>query len=170
MEAASWLRFDGRPLAAGNAGLPVPEEAHLALWHACTLVREHRFDGHVAALTVNEVDGLAALRDGRRRPAGGSTPPRCAGSAAGPTTSGPRAPAGLRERGLLDASGALTPDGRRLHTNVEDATDRLAETPWDHLAADRRERLFALLADLAARLEGEGGLVYPNPIGVSRPA
>ena len=34
---------------------------HLALWHACTLLREHRFDGHIAALTVQGLDGLDAL-------------------------------------------------------------------------------------------------------------
>ncbi|MFD7429575.1 hypothetical protein ACFV6Z_21425 [Streptomyces sp. NPDC059818] len=27
---------------AAHAGLPVPEEPHLALWHAATLLREHR--------------------------------------------------------------------------------------------------------------------------------
>ncbi|MDQ6847072.1 MAG: hypothetical protein M3019_05755, partial [Candidatus Dormibacteraeota bacterium] len=61
LEVAALLRGDGRPLFSGHAGLEVPSPAHLALWHACTLLREHRFDGHVAALTVHDVDGLAAL-------------------------------------------------------------------------------------------------------------
>src|SRR3954464_13039840 len=40
----------GRPLYAGHAALPWPDPAHLQLWHAATLLREHRGDGHIAAL------------------------------------------------------------------------------------------------------------------------
>ncbi|HYL72415.1 MAG TPA: hypothetical protein VEY89_14030, partial [Candidatus Dormibacteraeota bacterium] len=58
LEAAGRLRPEGRPLFAAHAGLETPTAAHLALWHACTLLREHRFDGHVAALTVQELSGL----------------------------------------------------------------------------------------------------------------
>ena len=52
---------EGRPLFAGHASLPWPEEPHLALWHAQTLLREFRGDGHVAALTVEGLDGCEAL-------------------------------------------------------------------------------------------------------------
>src|SRR5437868_3965299 len=50
----------GRPLYAANAELTWPTDPHLALWHACTLIREHRGDGHVAALVGAGVDGCAA--------------------------------------------------------------------------------------------------------------
>ena len=55
------LRGGGRPLYTATAALEEPEAAHLKLWHACTLLREHRFDGHVAALTVHGLDGLESL-------------------------------------------------------------------------------------------------------------
>jgi hypothetical protein len=169
MEAAGHLRIDGRPLFAGHAGLPVPAEPHLALWHACSLLREHRFDGHVAALTgygVRGIDALllqvgsgkyldaAALRSFR-----GWTEEEWA-----------EAEELLRGRGSLDADGRLTAAGAELRGAVERVTDRLAAEPWERLGETSRERLFALLAPLDARLEGPGGLVFPNPIGLSRPA
>lgn len=168
MAVASSLRADGRPLFAGHAALSVPGAAHLALWHACTLLREHRFDGHVAALTVHDIDGLAALlmavaagkgvdADTLRSFRGWTEDEWSEGSER------------LRRRGIVDESGALTTEGRELHGAVEKATDRLAADPWDQLPDARRERLFELLSGLAARLEGPGGLVYPNPIGVGRP-
>ncbi len=169
MGVAGQLRGDGRPLFAGHAGLGVPPAAHLALWHACGLLREHRFDGHVAALTVHEVDGLASLLmavgagkgvdAGTLRSFRGWTDEEWAEGAER-----------LRERGVIDDEGTLTAEGRELHAAIEAATDRLAAQPWEQLEETRRDRLFELLAGLARRLEGEGGLVYPNPIGVSRPA
>ena len=39
----------GRPLFAGLAGQPWPEDPFGRLWRACELLREHRGDGHVAA-------------------------------------------------------------------------------------------------------------------------
>src|SRR3954447_17016266 len=51
----------GHPLFAANAGLPWPDEPRLAVWHAATLLREHRGDAHVAALTAAGLDGCEAL-------------------------------------------------------------------------------------------------------------
>ncbi len=56
-EAASPL---GRPLFAGYTALDWPAEPHLVLWHAATLLREHRGDGHVSALVGEQVDGCEA--------------------------------------------------------------------------------------------------------------
>src|SRR5436305_3492070 len=47
----------GRPIYAANADLPWPAEPHLILWQATTLLREHRGDGHVAALTAAGLAG-----------------------------------------------------------------------------------------------------------------
>ena len=38
----------------------MPAEPHLALWQALTTLREHRGDGHNAALLQREVDGVGA--------------------------------------------------------------------------------------------------------------
>lgn len=168
LAAAARLRGDGRPLYAGHAAMAVPDPPHLALWHACTLLREHRFDGHVAALTVEGIGGdealVMAVAAGKGidaptlRRFRGWTEDEWAG-----------AEQRLRARGLLDDRDALTVEGRDLLRAVEETTDRLAEAPWAGLDESRRERLFELLRGLVLRLDGPGGLVYPNPIGVGRP-
>src|SRR5207248_962900 len=52
---------EGRPLFAGHARLDWPDEPHLVLWHAQTLMREYRGDGHIAALTASGLTGIEAL-------------------------------------------------------------------------------------------------------------
>lgn len=44
------LELEGRPMAAAQAALPRSDEPLAALWHDCTVLREHRGDGHLAAL------------------------------------------------------------------------------------------------------------------------
>lgn len=168
LEAAAHLRGDGRPLYAAHAALEVPSAPHLALWYACTLLREHRFDGHVAALTVHGIAGDEALVMAVAAGKGVDAPTlrRFRGWTDDEWADAERR---LRERGLLDVHGSLTAAGLSLHMSVEEATDRLADGPWAALPVSRRERLFTLLRELAVALEGPGGLVYPNPIGVGRP-
>jgi hypothetical protein len=169
LEVAAGLHGDGRPLYAAHAGLQVPDAPHLKLWHACTLIREHRFDGHIAALTVSGLSGLEALVTARAAGPGmdpatiqrmrGWTEEECEDAAQR-----------LRARGILDADNRLTAEGRTLRGSVEETTDRLAAAVWEALDAARRERLFSLLRRLSILLENPGGIRYPNPIGVSRPA
>jgi hypothetical protein len=52
---------EGRPLYAVHADLQWPAEPHLVLWHAITLLREFRGDGHIAALVAGGLSGLGAL-------------------------------------------------------------------------------------------------------------
>ena len=54
-------RPEGRPLAAGHADLDWPDDPHLQLWHAQSILREFRGDGHVALLVVYGLSGLEAL-------------------------------------------------------------------------------------------------------------
>ncbi len=168
LQATAHLRADGRALYAGHAGLPVPSQRHLALWHACTLLREHRFDGHVAALTVQGLDGLEALITSRSAGKGldAATLRSFRGWSEDEWQQGEQR---LRDRGLVDDAGALTAAGQTVRTEVEEMTDALAAEPWTQLEEPRRERLFTLLRGLGQSLQGPGGLVYPNPIGVSPP-
>ena len=55
------LRYEGRPLFAAHAGLPWPDAPHLVLWHAQTLLREFRGDGHITALVGADLDPVEAL-------------------------------------------------------------------------------------------------------------
>jgi hypothetical protein len=168
-EVAAGLRGDGRPLYAAHAGLPVPDAPHLQLWHACTLLREHRFDGHIAALTVSGLSGLEALVTARAAGPGMDTATiqRMRGWT---ETECDDAAQGLRARGILDADIRLTAEGRALRDAVEETTDRLAEEVWEADDQARRERLFGLLLRLTVLLERPDGIRYPNPIGVGRPS
>ena len=51
----------GRVLAAANAALPPPEDATGRLWQAATVLREHRGDGHFAAMATADIDGCEVL-------------------------------------------------------------------------------------------------------------
>jgi len=169
LEVAAGLHGGGRPLYAANAGLPVPDVPHLKLWHACTLLREHRFNGHIAALTVGGLSGLEALVTARGAGPGmdpatihrmrGWTHEECEDAAQR-----------LRGRGLLDADNRLTTAGRALWNSVEEMTDYMAAEVWDAFDGQRRAQLFGKLRRLATLLERPDGISYPNPIGVSRPA
>ena len=135
-EAAAAGRPEGRPLYAAHAGLAWPDEPHLVLWHALTLLREHRGDGHVWALGVGGLTGIEALvthtATGR-----GFTPEFARRSRGYQPGEWDAAAAGLVSRGLLAGDGTLTEAGRALRAQVEDETDRLAAPPWQQLGEER---------------------------------
>ncbi len=169
----------GRPLGAPNAALPVPGEPLARLWHAATVLREHRGDGHVAALVAAGLDGCEALV---LRTAADLVQ---AGGAAGALTapSWPReriqpargwtdeqwdqAAARLAERGLIDADGVATVDGAAVHRAVEQATDLAAARPWAALRPAGIEELADALAPIAQA--SAAVLPFPNPIGIWPP-
>ena len=169
MAVARGLRGDGRPLHAATAGLEEPAAPHLKLWHACTLLREHRFDGHVAALTVHGLDGLESLVTALAAGSGidAATIRRFRGWTEEEWDQGVER---LRSRGILDGAGVLTDEGRALRSHVEEMTDRLASDVWEAMDEPPREHLFDSLRRLSALLEDPAGIRYPNPIGMSRPA
>ncbi|WPB87766.1 SCO6745 family protein [Streptomyces malaysiensis] len=59
--AASLAPTGGRVLGAANQALLTPSEPHLALWQACSTLRESRGDGHVAALVAVDLSPCEAL-------------------------------------------------------------------------------------------------------------
>lgn len=130
---------EGRPLFAGHASLAWPEESHLVLWHAQSLLREFRGDGHIAALTVEGLDGCDAL-----------VTHAAAGDVAVDVlrTSRQRSDADwaasqerLRSRGWLDAGDAFTTLGRERRDWIEARTDELAAAPYDAIGVDGCDRL-----------------------------
>ncbi|WP_433604426.1 SCO6745 family protein [Prescottella agglutinans] len=134
---------DGRPLYAGYAALDWPEEPHLVLWHALTLLREYRGDGHVAALQTAGLSGLEALIT--HTAAGIGFQKKFAQSRRGWSQAAwDAAVSGLRDRELVDGRGELTSDGRELRDVVEDLTDELAAAPWTELGEDGAARLAEL--------------------------
>src|SRR5215467_7348763 len=59
-KAATSAPTEGRALYAALRALPVPGEPVARLWHAATLLREHRGDGHNAALVAAGIGGTEA--------------------------------------------------------------------------------------------------------------
>jgi hypothetical protein len=157
----------GRPLFAANQDLEWPDEPVAALWHGTTLLREHRGDGHVAALVEAELDGLEAhvLRLAvAGHDAAWVTPFR------GWTDDEVAAAGGrLAERGLVDGSGAATDRGRALAERVEQTTDRLAVSPLRAIGDAAASRLVDLLAPIARTITASGAIPFPNPIGMPPP-
>jgi hypothetical protein len=62
----------------------------------------------------------------------------------------------LRERGVLDPGGRLTPAGRALHERIESATDTAADQPWRALGEAGAAELAELLAPLSAAVVAAG--------------
>jgi hypothetical protein len=166
------LDFSGRVLAAANAALPVPgaespdggSPGLARLWQAATLLREHRGDGHFAALAAADIDGCQAVAlrsclDLRRedlQPVRGWTDEQWDGALAS-----------LVHRGWLGTDGQLTSAGREAHDAVEDATDRAASRPWARLGADATAEFAAVLTPLAEACAAV--FPYPSPSGVPAP-
>ena len=95
-----------------------------ALWHAATLLREHRGDGHVAALIAAGVAGREAHV--LQVAAGATTRDVMTVARDYDDVEWQQVIAGLAERGLLTADGELTAEGRALKADVEERTDRIA--------------------------------------------
>lgn len=146
---------EGRVMYAGLRALPVPEEPVARLWHAANMLREHRGDGHVVALVSQRVGGteahvLSALDMGIH-PA----------ESFGRIHHLPKARLaevmdGLRDRGLLDASGRFTEAGRATKHRVESLTDALAEAPYEGLSPSELDELVTLLEPISGRLRETG--------------
>jgi hypothetical protein len=136
---AACARPEGRPLFAGHASLPWPHEPHLILWHAQSLLREYRGDGHIVALAVEDLDGCEAL-----------VTHAAAGDVSADILKATRQRTGddwlaaeerLRERGWLDPDLALTDLGRERRDWIETRTDELAAGPYDAIGIDGCARL-----------------------------
>ncbi|GII75782.1 hypothetical protein Sru01_07640 [Sphaerisporangium rufum] len=155
----------GRPLAAANAALPWPDEPHLALWQAIGVLREHRGDGHIAALLTAELDPCEALVSFA---AVGAAPQETFASRGWTAEEWAAARDRLAARGLLDAAGAATERGRALREEVERRTDDLAYGPWRALGTERAERLAELVMPLLVAALESGVLPTANTLGIGR--
>lgn len=139
---------EGRALYAGLRALDVPEEPVARLWHAATLLREHRGDGHNAALLAHGIGGteahvLMALSLGMRAEEFGRIHHLPKAQLAAVVD-------GLRDRGLVTADGAFTDAGREAKERIETLTDELAAPPYDVLSAGELDELVAGLEPIAA--------------------
>lgn len=152
--AATSAPTEGRVLYAALRALPVPEEPVARLWHAATLLREHRGDGHIAALVSEGIGGteahvLHALAENIPAAKFGRIHHLPEGRLDGVVD-------GLRSRGLIDASGWLSDTGRQTKDRIESVTDTLAAPAYSSLEPDELDRLIADLAPISERLDAAG--------------
>src|SRR5690349_17814420 len=131
---------DGRVMYAGLRALPMPEEPMTRLWFAANMLREHRGDGHIAALMSEGIGGLEShvlcSLDMGIYPA----------ESFGRIHHLPKAVLaelmdGLRARGVVDDSGHFTDAGRATKDRIEALTDVLAEAPYEGLEPDELDEL-----------------------------
>lgn len=169
VRAAAGLSFAGRPLAAANSTVSLPEQPFAAAWQALAVLREYRGDGHVAALVVAEVGPVEALALYAAWQSVVSA--RFLKATRGWEEGGwPAAEDGLRDRGWMDGDGELTDLGTRERDAIEETTDRLAAAPFEALGADGTRRLFDLARPLAEALNDNGGYKRPAPMPDEFPA
>lgn len=163
--AVGLLEPCGRALGAANAGLPIDPGASMAarLWQTTATFREHRGDGHCAALLTEGFNGLEATI-WRTKPDHAAAAQGYRGWTPEQWAEGVRR---LTDRGWLDADGRHTDAGTAAYDAVEMATDRAAARVWVDLGPDATERLAALLLPMAQAAFRE--LPSDNPIGLLSP-
>ena len=154
VEAGTSAPTVGRALYAAVRTLAVPTEPVARLWHGANLLREHRGDGHVAALVACGIGGteahvLHALSEGI--PA-----ERCGRIGHLPPTQLAAVVESMRARGLVGTDGWLTASGRDVKDRVEALTDELAAPAYDVLDRHQLHQLIEDLEPLAAVLDAAG--------------
>jgi len=157
----------GRPLFAANAALALPGDPVGRLWQLATTLREHRGDGHIAALVSEGISGLEAhllqVADGR-------FPDALIRQVRGwPARDWATAAQALHGRGLLTAgdSPQLTPAGRAVLEAVESRTDERAWTGGLSLLGEQgAEEVLALLGPAVRAVYASGIMPEVNPTGL----
>ena len=166
MKAITGADLGGRALFAANRALDWPEEPVARLWHAATLIREHRGDGHIAVLTASGVSGRECNvlhAAAQRVPEDMIRRSRDYDDAQWQFHQD-----ALRRRGLLDAAGELTEAGRDLKQHIEDTTDALALPALAALTDDEVETLFRTLTPITRKVVAAGDVPDATPMGLSR--
>ncbi len=148
--AAVSAPMEGRVLYAGLRALDIPEDPVAKVWHAATLLREHRGDGHNAILVAHGIGGteshvLMALALGMEAEKFGRIHHLPKAQLAAVID-------GLRDRGLVNAGGGFTDAGRELRERIETLTDEMAAPAYDVLTAAELDELIAGLDPIAAAI------------------
>ncbi|MGW4797226.1 SCO6745 family protein [Nonomuraea sp. NPDC004297] len=162
--AAESVPVAGRPFAAANLDLPWPDAPHLVLWQAATVLREHRGDGHLAALAAADLDGCESLVSFAAIDA---APVENFAGRGWSEREWAEALERLAARGLVDAAGKATERGRALRDQVERMTDDLAFEPWRRLGEERAGRLAQLASPFLGAVFEAGLLPMTSTLGIA---
>ncbi|MBK5224303.1 MAG: hypothetical protein JJE52_15800 [Acidimicrobiia bacterium] len=151
--AATDLEPAGQPLFAAHSTVAWPTEPHLVLWHAQTLIREFRGDGHIACLVQAGIaSGCEALV--QHAASGEITADALRSSRAWPEPEWDAAVAALVERGWVDAAGHASTEGAAVRAAIEIRTDELAMAPWRQLGQEGSDRLRELVRPFSRAIVG----------------
>ena len=159
-EATTVLTPEGRPLYAAHAALPWPDDPHLVVWHASTLLRESRGDGHTMALAHAGLSGIESIvthtATGR-----GFTVQAAKQLRGWSDEQWDDAIRALQDRGLMSGD-QLTDAGIAQRAEIEAETDALDAAPWDHLGVERTARLVELGKAMTRTIVGNGAFSVPG--------
>ncbi|NNF53233.1 MAG: hypothetical protein HKN03_02205 [Acidimicrobiales bacterium] len=157
-----------RPLFAANRDIGHFDDPVQRLWQICTTLREHRGDGHVAALAASGIDGCEAhLLVAAER---GWSPEVFFNNRGWSVTQQHDARTRLADRGLLVGS-KLTPRGTAVRSQVEATTDSHASEPFTQaLPAVRQDHILNELSLISADIVRSETIPFPNPIGLPNPS
>ena len=150
LKAATSAPSEGRPMYAALRAVRIPDDVVARLFHAASLLREHRGDGHIAALMIDGVGGLEAhvlLALDMGMPAKNFGRIHHL-----PAAQLDAVIEGMRDRGLIGDDGWLSEPGRDVKRRVEARTDDLAARPYESLEPEELDELAAILEPLAALL------------------
>lgn len=165
-KAAVHPPIDGRPLFAANRALDWPDEPVAKLWHAVTLLREHRGDAHVAVLAA---EGISGRECNVLHAAAGRVPVEMIKRSRDyDDEQWEFYLDALRGRGWLDDQGELTDAGRAVKQHIEDRTDALALSALDALTDAEVESLFASLTPITRLVVTAGDVPVATPMGLRR--
>lgn len=152
--AEAAVALHGRPLFAAHTAVPWPDDTLSILWHAATLLREYRGDGHVALLAAEGVSPCEALQ--MNAATGGPQPEHLRRSRGWSVSEWSRAGDALRTRGWFDDEHQLTEEGKSRWASVERRTDELALQPYISIGAQGCGQLRALCRPWARLIAGSG--------------
>ncbi|HWC69519.1 MAG TPA: hypothetical protein VG478_15735 [Acidimicrobiales bacterium] len=164
--AVDVLRPEGKPLFAGALAQPVPDEGPLgAVWRFGDCLREYRGDVH----TISWVGaGFDAVEMGLLTELYWGLPLRTyIRTRAWSDEQLDAALERLVARGLVDADGAFTPQGRMRREAIEADTDRRAE-PIATALGDEIEDVCAVLEPWGAAIRTAGGYFTSGPHELAR--
>jgi hypothetical protein len=152
--------LSGKPLFAGHASLPWPDDPLVVLWHAQSLLREFRGDIHIAAMTAEGIDGCEALVT--HAASGDITRKMLQGSRVWSDDQWDAAVDSLRAKGHLDSEGSFTDKGAKSRQWVEDQTDAGALVAYEPLGDEGCKRLRFLCRPLSATIAATVEFTLPT--------
>ena len=155
-EAALSADPAGKVLFGANAGLQVPSDPHLKLFHGATLIREHRGDLHNSILMNNDISGIqahvlmVALGHGNREDV--------ISTRGWSEAEWSLAQESLIERSLVAPDSTATELGKELRISIELQTELASAKALKNLGTERAEAVLGHLVPIVNQLRSSGEL------------